>query len=108
MTTSIRDEVSLTATLKSWWLTESDRVGTWRTLFLFASLLGQFLRDSTPSKRKQRYGDVDFDWDYRVDTTGATVGWRDRFLGLFHSPYQPTDPVLFHEMLVGLRINFSE
>jgi SAM-dependent methyltransferase len=42
---------------------------------------------------------VDYDWDYRVDTTGATVGWRDRLLGVLHSPYQPTEPALFHEML---------
>lgn len=104
----IRHEVSLRATVKSWWRTETDQVGAWRTIRLFASLLGQFLRDSTPSKKKQRYGDVDFDWDYRVDTTGATVGWRDRLLGLFHSPYQPTDPGLFHEMLAGLRISFGE
>jgi len=108
MTTAFHNDVTLTATLKSWWLTERDRVGVWRTLLLFASLLWQFLSDSTPSKRKQRYGDIDFDWDYRVDTTGATVGWRDRVLGLFHSPYQPTDPSLFHEMLAGLQINFRE
>ena len=108
MTPAVREKVSLPATVKSWWRTETDRVGTRRTLVLFASLLAQFLRDSTPSKRKQRYGDVDFDWDYRVDTTGATVGWRDRFLGLFHSAYQPTDPGLFHEMLAGLRINVGE
>jgi SAM-dependent methyltransferase len=30
------------------------------------------------------------------------VGWRDRLLGVFHSPYQPTDPALFHEMLQAL------
>jgi hypothetical protein len=107
MTTTIRDKISLRATVKSWWRTESDRVGAWRTLRLFASSLGQFLRDSTPSRKRQRYGDVDFDWDYRVDTTGATVGWRDRFLGMFHSAYQPTDPGIFHEMLAGLRIDFD-
>jgi SAM-dependent methyltransferase len=37
-----------------------------------------------------------------VDTTGATVGWRDRLLGHFHSPYQPTEPALFREMLASL------
>lgn len=108
MTPAIREKVSLPATVKSWWRTETVRLGKWRTLWLFASLLGQFLCDSTPSKRKQRYGNVDFDWDYRVDTTGATVGGRDRLLGLFHSPYQPTDPSLFHEMLASLRIDFEE
>jgi hypothetical protein len=98
-------DVHFVATVKSWWRNEASQIGNSRTFWLFLSLLWQFLRDSTPSRRKQRYGDVDFDWDYRVDTTGATVGWRDRFLGLFHSPYQPTDPALFREMLAALKIN---
>jgi SAM-dependent methyltransferase len=63
----------------------------------------EFLRDSTPSRLRQRYGDADFDWDHRVNTTSAAVGWRDRLLGLLHSPYQPSDPALFHEMIEELR-----
>ncbi len=74
---------------------------------LSTSLWG-FLRDSTPSRRRQRYGDVDYDWDHRVDTTGATIGWRERLLGTLHSPYQPTEATLFREMLDGLKINFHE
>ncbi|HXY01937.1 MAG TPA: class I SAM-dependent methyltransferase [Terriglobales bacterium] len=70
------------------------------------AILGQFLRESMPDRRRQRYGDVDFDWEHRVDTTSATVGWRNRFLGLLHSPYQPTDPALFHEMMDKLDIDF--
>ena len=57
--------------------------------------LWRFLRDSTPERRRQRYGDMEYDWEHRVDTTSGTVGWRTRLLGLFHSPYQPTEPVLF-------------
>lgn len=72
------------------------------------SLLREFLLDSLPSRRRQRYGDVDYDWDHRVDTTAATVTWRDRLLGMFHSPYQATDPALFHEMLANLEIDFSK
>ena len=49
---------------------------------------------------------MDYDWDYRVDTTGATVSWRDRLLGTLHSPYQPTEPALFRQMLGSLRIDF--
>src|SRR5262249_44405219 len=37
-----------------------------------------------------------------------TVGWRDRLLGMFHSPYQPTDPALFREMMAALEIDFCE
>jgi SAM-dependent methyltransferase len=68
----------------------------------FVGALLEFVRESTPSRRRQRYGDVEYDWDFRVDTTGATVSWHDRLLGLFHSPYQPTEPALFREMIETL------
>jgi SAM-dependent methyltransferase len=61
-----------------------------------------FLLHSTPEQRRRRYGDVEYDWDHRVDTTSATVHWGDRLLGIFYSAYQPTEPGLFHEMLRSL------
>jgi len=67
-----------------------------------------FLRDSTPQRERQRYGDVGYDWDHRVNTTSAAVGWRNRLLGLFHSPYQPTEPELFREMLDSLGIDLAQ
>ena len=71
-----------------------------------------FLRNSTPARLRQRYGDAEFDWDYRVNTTSAAVGWRDRLLGVFHSPYQPTEPALFREMLDAFQqhagVNFAD
>src|ERR1700733_13400481 len=70
--------------------------------------LWNFLRDSTPSRRRQRYGDMEYDWEHRVNTTSATVGWRARLRGLFHSPYQPTEPSLFREMMASLPIAFDE
>lgn len=69
----------------------------------FVAALWNFVRDSTPERRRQRYGDAEFDWDHRIDTTSGTVGWRDRLLGVFHSPYQPTEAALFHEMLRALQ-----
>lgn len=60
-----------------------------------------------PDRKRQRYGDVDFDWDHRVDTTAATVAWQDRLAGMFLSPYQPTEPTLFHEMMRSLGIDCS-
>jgi predicted RNA methylase len=63
----------------------------------------EYLRDSTPWRLRQRFGDADYDWDFRVNTTGGAVGWRDRLLGAFHSPYQPTEPGLFRDMLNDLR-----
>lgn len=98
----------LTSSLHRWFKERSASEGWIPALGRSGSLLWEFLRDSLPSSRRQRYGDVDYDWDNRVDTTAATVGWRDRLLGLLHSPYQPTDPALFHEMLAGLGIRFED
>jgi SAM-dependent methyltransferase len=64
--------------------------------------LWEFARDSTPQRRRLRYGDADYDWDKRVNTTSGAVGWRDRLLGVFHSEYQPTDPYFFYEMMDAL------
>lgn len=50
---------------------------------------------------------MEYDWEYRVNTTSGTVGWRERLLGVFHSPYQPTDAALVQEMLASLPIDFS-
>jgi SAM-dependent methyltransferase len=104
---------SLIATVHGWWKDRSSREGFSSTLKRFIFTLWEFARESTPARRRQRYGDVEYDWDFRVDTTGATVGWRDRLLGMFHSPYQPTELALFREMLASLiqaspKIDFRE
>ena len=89
-----------------WWKDGVSRLGFTPTLRQFVAILSEFARESTPASRRQRYGDVEFDWDHRVDTTGATVNWRDRFLGHLHSAYQPTEPAAFHEMMGALGIEY--
>jgi hypothetical protein len=98
----------LIATTRRWWRKSVERTGFISTLSHFHAALWNFLRNSTPSRRRQRYGDVDYDWDHRVDTTGATVGWHERWLGELYSPYQPTEANLFQEMLNSLDIDFSD
>lgn len=77
-----------------------------------ALALWEFLRDSTPARLRSRFGDADYDWDYRVNTTSGAVGWRERLLGSFTSAYQPTDPPAFRDMLETLQqtvdLNFAE
>lgn len=113
MTSEPKPGPSLVATIRDWWKENSARRGFLPTWKRFSSMIWEFARESTPAQRRQRYGDIDYDWDFRVDTTGATVGWRERLLGMFHSPYQPTEPALFREMLANLvqaspAINFRE
>jgi hypothetical protein len=89
-----------------WWREHAGANGTLGASSLLLRELWGFLRDSTPSRRRQRYGDMDYDWEQRVNTTSGTVGWRTRLVGIFHSPYQPTDPALFREMMAALPIDF--
>jgi len=94
--------------LREWWRQNVAEEGAGATVRSLCQELWGFLRDSTPEQRRRRYGDIEFDWHHRVDTTSATVGWRNRLLGVFHSPYQPTDPSLFHEILGALDLDFTD
>jgi SAM-dependent methyltransferase len=82
-----------------WWSGTAVCDGYFSASIQLLKLVAEFLRDSTPERRRQRYGDIDYDWDHRVNTTSAAVGWRDRLLGVFNSPYQPSEPALFQEMI---------
>jgi len=82
-----------------YWANEADRHGRFAATRALAQVLWEFVRDSTPARLRRRYGDADYDWDHRVNTTSAAVGWRDRLLGIFYSPYQPTEPELFRQMM---------
>jgi len=97
--------ISLPRALHAWWKERRERQGFFSALRTSVADLWEFLRDSAPERKRRRYGDVEYDWECRVDTTSATVGWRDRLLGVLHSPYQPSEPGLFHDMLASLRID---
>jgi len=99
--------VGLKIAVRTWWDQNVAQHGWWRTVRAFTTEMWCFLRESTPEQRRRRYGDVEYDWDHGVDTTSATVAWRDRLLGVFRSRYQPTEPALFHEMLQALAIDFT-
>ena len=95
--------ISVLRSARQWWNDVARREGRVAATRQLVIALWEFVRDSTPERRRQRYGDAEYDWEHRVNTTSAAVGWRDRLLGVFHSPYQPTESALFHEMLEALR-----
>src|ERR1700733_13993724 len=102
MDSSVRSSssrVSLSRSARRWWDDIARREGRVAATQQLLAALWEFVRDSAPERRRQRFGDAEYDWDHRVNTTSAAVGWRNRLLGLFHSPYQPTEPDLFREML---------
>jgi len=85
--------------LGAWWQATARRDGATSACRQLAEALWEFARDSTPERKRSRYGDADYDWDHRVNTTSGGLGWRERLLGTLHSPYQPTEPDLFHTMI---------
>ena len=70
--------------------------------------LWYFLRDSTPERRRARFGDLDYDFDHHVDTTASNLATGTRLTGATAGAgYQPTDPELFRRMVGLLSIDFS-
>ena len=96
-------QISVLQTAWQWWTYAARYEGAVAATRRLLGVLWEFARDSTPDRLRARFGDADYDWDYRVNTTSGAVGWRDRLLGMFHSAYQPTEPAAFHEMLGGLQ-----
>ena len=96
-------QISVIKTAWQWWRYAAAYEGSFSATRRLAGVLWEFTRDSTPERLRQRFGDADYDWDFRVNTTSGAVGWRDRLIGMFHSAYQPTDPAAFHEMLDALQ-----
>ena len=96
---SIPAQPRVVHTAWQWWKNAAAYEGHWLATRRLAGVLWEFARDSTPERRRLRFGDADYDWDHRVNTTSGAVRWRDRLLGMFHSEYQPTEPAAFHEML---------
>lgn len=103
MSSLSRRQPGLLRTAHQWWRNAASYEGSYRATLRLLGVLWEFVRDSTPERLRQRFGDADYDWDYRVNTTSGAVGWRDRLLGQFHSAYQPTEPAAFHEMINTLQ-----
>ena len=62
-----------------------------------------------PSRRKARFGDLDYDWEHSVDTTRSNVGFGTQFLtGVTARPYFATEPWLFEQIMQALPIDFSQ
>jgi SAM-dependent methyltransferase len=94
--------------LRAWWREHRPRAGFVATSRTLLAIGWEFVRDSMPDRARQRYGDVDYDWEHRVDTTSANVSWRARMIGLFNSSYQPIESPLFHEMLNSLGVEYNQ
>src|SRR5437762_13254656 len=80
-----------------------------KAVWRFALNMWEFLVDATPSRQRQHWGDIDFDCDYRVNTTSAGQGFLTRLrAALAGAPYQPSEPELFHQMLGTINIDHQQ
>jgi SAM-dependent methyltransferase len=95
-------QLSLSSAFTGWWRRQRQEVRPLASFRRLLAIIYEFLRDSFPDGRRQRYGDIDYDWDHRVNTTGAALSWRTRLLGLLNSIYQPIPPQQFREIMSAL------
>lgn len=103
MTPAQETQPRISQAVRQYWRVWAEHRGALGATWELLKALWEFLRDSTPSRLRQRFGDAEYDWDYRVNTTSGAVGWRDRLRGVFYSAYQPTEPASFLEMLEALQ-----
>jgi len=84
---------------RHWW--ESVRYfGWWRSLRALADACWNALLELLPSRRKARFGDLDYDWEHSVDTTRSNVGLGTQFFtGITARPYFATEPWLFEQIV---------
>jgi len=99
---------SVSSAFVNWWREQPDNAGLWLRLERLGGIAREFVHDSLPDRRRERFGDADYDWDYRVDTTSANVGWHARLMGFFSSSYQPIEAEIFREMMNTLAIDFGQ
>ena len=93
--------------LRWWWIRERETKSALRAAWNLADVLWEFLRESTPERKRRRYGDAEYDWERRVNTTSGGVRARSRLLGLLHSEYQPIEPEIFRHIVGQLHIEFE-
>jgi hypothetical protein len=88
------------------WLRDSLRHrGLGGSLRYYGQEFVDMVRDLSPSRRRSRYGDIDFDFEHDVDTTWATVTLRTRIREwLSGGQYQPSEPALFRAIIEALPV----
>lgn len=86
------------------WARDSFRSrGVWKSARYLGEQFWLLARDSMPDRRRSRFGDIDYDCDYGVDTTWARLPMRVRLREVFTERlYQPTVPDEFGEIMQHL------
>jgi hypothetical protein len=80
-----------------------------RSLLELAAATWDVLLELLPSRRKARFGDLDYDWEHEVNTTRSNVVFRTQFLtGLTARPYFASEPWIFEQIMQALPGDLSQ
>jgi hypothetical protein len=91
------------------WRESVSYFGWSRSLLVLAGAAWRALLELLPSRRKARFGDLDYDWEHSADTTRSSVGFGTQFLtGLTARPYFATEPWLFAQIMQAIPVDFSQ
>lgn len=83
--------------------------GVPQTVRFLAQQAWEIILDTLPERRRSRFGDIDYDCDYGVDTTWARLPWRVRLRELTTERlYQPTEPEEFKDLMSKVLVDFCE
>jgi hypothetical protein len=83
--------------------------GLGRSLHELSTAIYRVLADLWPSRRKSKYGDIEYDWEHSVDTTRANLTFRTQLTAsLAGHEYFASEPWLFAEIMRALPIDFHE
>jgi hypothetical protein len=103
------DAISPRARFSRQWRESVRYFGFWRALRELAAACWLAMIELLPSRRKARFGDMDYDWEHEVDTTRSNVGVRTQFLtGLTARPYFASEPWLFEQIMEALALSIQQ
>lgn len=92
--------MSLAAAARRWQRDSFRARGFLGSLRYLAGQVVDCIRDSTPERRRSRFGDIDYDCDHAVDTTWARLPLSVRLREIFSERlYQPTVEEEFAEIM---------
>jgi SAM-dependent methyltransferase len=91
------------------WQASVRYYGLRHTLGQVSEAAYRFFREFLPSRRKAKYGDLDYDFDHMVDTTRANVGFRAQLTAaLSGHQYFPTEPWLFEQIMQAVTSSIQQ
>jgi hypothetical protein len=92
----------------TWWRELVRREGVTRGCRIALLNGWELAIDYLPSRKRLRYGDIDFDFEHGVNTTRARPSLALRLREVFtRGKYQPSEPGLFHRILDELQTSFE-